>query len=277
MGTSLRTLRRHVGRLLNDLTVLTATQTGLDTKLYDARNLTAGDDIWRGNHLYFVEGTADNLGELRRSSASSRSERSISWQEALPAPTAAGDVVEAWNKRGTGWHPLDVNAAINDVIVFKGDHTLNVPTVATATDPFDRESPVVTVPTSLLRIFAVEYTDDDGLWHSVPRSNSIGGYGYYVNRGQGTVTLSGGDLLYAADGYSVRFRGYGRLPELTSDDDETELYPEWVALEAASQLLWQGIDDDRNRERLWGPMVARADAVRPFAMRRPDPNHQVVR
>lgn len=277
MGTSLQALRREVGAILNDCTVLTATQNGLDTKLYDSRNLAAGDDIWRGCDLYFVDGTAGNLGEIRRSNASSRSERSISWGTALPAVTATGDVCEVWNKRSTGWHPLQVNAAINSVVTIKADHTLNVPTVAVATAPFDRERPVVTIPTSLNRIFAVEYEDDDGLWHAIDRAHNIGGFGYYVNRGLGTITLSGSDLLSLADEHDVRFRGYGRLSALVDDTDETELNAEWVTLEAAASLLWQGIDADRNRERLYGPMQARADAVRPFAFNRPDPNTQVVR
>lgn len=277
MGTSLRALRREVGAILNDLTVLTATQTGLDTKFYDSRNLAAGDDIWRGCDLYFVSGTADNLWEIRRSTASSRSERSISWGTALPAATATGDVCEVWNKRSTGWDPLQVNAAINSVITIKADHTLNVPTSAVATAPFDKDSPVVTVPTSLNRIFAVEYEDDDGLWHPIPRAHNIGDYGYYVNRGFGTVTITGSDLHYRADEMDIRFRGYGRLTALDEDTDETDLNAEWVTLEAASALLWQGIPKDANRERLYPAMQSRADALRPFAVSRPDPNQQVLR
>jgi hypothetical protein len=277
MATSLRTLRREVGRILNDVTVLTATQTGLDTKIYDNRNLAAGDDIWRGTDLYFVAGTADNIGETRRSTASDRSERSITWGVSLPAATATGDVCEVWNKRSKGWHPFEVNAAINSVITIKADQTLNVPTSAVAAAVFDRDSPLVTIPTTLNRIFAVEYEDDDGLWHPIPRARNIGDYGYYVNRGFGTVAINGANLLYLADAHTIRFRGYGTLTELTEDTDETELHAEWITLEAVATLLWQGIDRDRERERLYGAMAARADALRPFAIRRPDPNHEVVR
>jgi hypothetical protein len=277
MGTSLRTLRRAIGRHLSDLTVLTATSAGLDTKLIDARNLTAGDDIWRGNDLYFVNGTAGNIGELRRSIASNRSERSISWSDALPAATAEGDVCEVWNKRSIGWSPLDVNAAINDVITIKADTTLNVPTFATAAAIFDRDTPQVTVPTTLDRIYAVEYEDDDGLWHTIPRASSAGGYGYHVNLGQGTITLTGHDQLYHADEHSIRFRGYGNLSELTDDDDETELLAEWIVYEAVAALLWQGIERDRNRERLYGPAQNKADALRSFAGHRPMPNTERVR
>lgn len=277
MGTSLRTLRRAIGRHLSDLTVLTATANGLDTKLIDARNLTAGDDIWRGNTLYFVDGTAQNIGEIRRSIASNRSERSITWTDALPAATATGDVCEAWDKRSTGWHPFDVNAAINDVITIKADTTLNVPTFATAAADFDRETPQVTVPTTLDRIYSVEYADDDGLWHTIPKASSGGGYGYHINLGQGTITLTGSDLLYYADEHDIRFRGYGNLSELVDDDDETELLAEWIVYEAVAALLWQGVERDRNRERLYGPAQNKADALRAFAGHRPMPNTERVR
>lgn len=279
MGTSLRTLRRAVGRHLSDLTVLTATAAGSTTKMIDNRRLTAGDDIWRGCDLYFVDGTAANIGEVRRSIASNRSDHSITWSVELDEATAEGDVVEVWNQRSIGWNPLDVNDAINDVITLKTDPTFNVPTFATAAATFDPDSPTVTIPTTLNRIYAVEYQDpDDDAWIAIPRASGPGGYGYHVNLGQGTVTITGADITYRAEDQAVRFRGYGILPALEDDDDETEINnAEWIVYEAVAALLWQGIDRDRNRERLYGPAQAKADALRAFAGYRAMPNVDRVR
>lgn len=277
MGTSLQELRRAVGRQLGDVTVLTATQAGTDTKLYDNINLAAGDDIFRGADLYFVDGTAGNIGQLRRSTQSSRSEKSISWAVSLPSATAADDVCEMWNHRSIGFNPLDVNAAINDVISVKATPAFNVPTIATADAVYDQDVGDVTVPTSMNRIFMVEYKGDDDRWRPIPRATYPQGYGYFVNRGLGTVTINGPDLNYLADGKAIRFRGYGKLSPLASDSDETELFAEWIIYEATASLLFQAASRDPNRERHYGPMASRADALRPFAGLRADPNAQVVR
>src|SRR6187402_1372138 len=143
MGSSLRDLRRAVGRQVRDLTVLTATADGLDTNLVDNRNLVSGDDIWKGRDLYFVDGTLENLGEIRRSVSSSRSDHTITWGVALPAITHQGDEVEVWNLRSKGWHPFEVNAAINDVIL-TADTTFNVPTYELIVDLFDMDAPTIT-------------------------------------------------------------------------------------------------------------------------------------
>lgn len=277
MGTSLMELRRAVGRQLGDVTVLTATQDGSDTKFFDNINLAAGDDIFRGADLYFVSGTAGNIGQLRRSTQSDRSEKSISWSVALPAPTATGDVCEMWNHRSIGFKPLDVNAAINDVISVKATPAFNVPTTAIAALPFDKDSGEVIVPNTLNRIFMVEYKGENGKWYPIPRSNYAQGYGYYVNRGLGTVTISGPDITHHADGADIRFRGYGKLTPLVNDSDETELFAEWIIYEATASLLFQASSRDPDRERHYGPMASRADALRPFAGLRADPNAQVVR
>lgn len=278
MGTSLRELRRAVGRQLSDITVLTATATGSDTKLYDEINLTAGDDLWRGADLYFVSGTAGNIGQLRRSSQSSRSEKSISWAVSLPAATAIGDVCEVWNQRSIGFNPIDVNAAINDVISIKATPAFNVPMTATAAADFDKDVGDVTVPTTMSRIFMVEYQEETtDRWRAIPRASSPNGYGYYVNRGLGSVSIHGSDLVYAADDRPIRFRGYGKLEALASDTDETDLFAEWIIYEAVATLLFQAASRDPDRERHYGPMASRADALRPFASMRADVNTEVVR
>lgn len=274
MGTSLRELRRAVGRLLGDVKVLTATQPGNDTKLFDNVNLVAGDDIWKGADLYFVGGTPANVGELRRTSHSSLSEKSIVWSVATPAPTDTGDEAELWNKRSIGFNPLDVNAAINDVITLKATPAFNVPVTAVAALPFAAADEEVVVPASLDRIFMVEYKDGDGRWRAIPRSNSPNGHGYYVNRGLGTVSIVGNAC---ADGSEIRFRGYGKLSPLANDLDETPLYAEWIIYEATAALLFQAAATNPDRERHYGPIASRADALRAFATMRADVNVEVVR
>lgn len=276
MGTSLRELRRAVGRQLGDVTVLVATQNGSDTKLYDNIHLTAGDDIFRGADLYFVGGTVANVGQMRRSTRSDRTDHSIGWAVSLPAATAQGDECELWNSRSIGFNPLEVNAAINDVISIKALPSFNVPTVATAALPYDKESGEVIVPTTMNRIFMVEYEYEDRWW-PISRANSPQGYGYYVNRGLGTVTINGPDINYRADGKPIRFRGYGKLSPLASDTDETDLFAEWIIYEATATLLFQAAARNPDRERHYGPMATRADNLRPFAGMRADPNTEVVR
>ena len=275
MGSSLRDLRRAVGRQVRDLTVLTATANGQDTFLIDNRNLVAGDDIWKGRDLYFVDGTPDNIGEVRRSVSSSRADHTIGWGVALPFITQTGDVVEAWNVRSKGWHPFEVNAAINDAIL-TADTTFNVPTYAVIGTLFDESSPTIAVPATLPRVYAVEWQDADDNWHTVDRANAPDNYGYYVNRGMGTITINGGDLRYSMNGYTVRLRGYGTLPQLEADTDTTELHANYVILQAAAYLFFNGVDRNPNNERLYTPIASQAQAAKEFAYRRAEPNTQNV-
>lgn len=275
MGSSLRDLRRAVGRQVRDLTVLTATADGQDTYLIDNRNLVAGDDIWKGRDLYFVDGTTENLGEIRRSIASSRSDHKISWQVALPAITHMGDEVEAWNLRSRGWHPFEVNAAINDAIL-TADTTFNVPTYADIAGLFNQDAPLITVPAALTRVFAVEWQDEDGEWHTIDRANAPDQYGYYVNRGMGTISVNGTDLRYRMNGATLRLRGYGTLNQLTSDTDTTELHFNYVMLQAAAYLFFNGVDRNPQNERLYTPIASQAAEAKQFAYKRPEPNAQNV-
>lgn len=275
MGSSLRELRRAVGRQVRDLTVLTTTADGADTYLIDNRNIVAGDDLWKGRDLYFVDGTAENLGEIRRSIGSSRSEHKISWSVALPAITHTGDEVEVWNKRSLGWHPFEVNAAINDTIL-TADTTFNVPTYAVLADLFSEDSPTLTVPATLTRVFAVEWQDVDLNWHTVDRAHQPDAYGYYVNQGMGTISINGGDQRYAMNGATIRLRGYGTLNTLESDMDTTELHFNYVMLQAAAYLFFNGVDRNPQNERLYTPIASQAQAAKEFAYRRANPNTQNI-
>ena len=88
----------------------------------------------------------------------------------------------------------------------------------------------------------------------------------------GTISINGGDQRYAMNGATIRLRGYGTLNTLESDTDTTELHFNYVMLQAAAYLFFNGVDRNPQNERLYTPIAPQAQAAKEFAFRRANPN-----
>lgn len=273
MATSLKTLRREIGRDLSDCLVLTATTGGAsDSVFVDSHRLVAPDHAYKGRTAYVTGGTALNLGSTSRVDDSSRSTTSITLAQTLPATIQVGDEVELWGKHDEGWMPWDVNDTINAVIADGADH-FYVPIEATVTDPFDTDTRQITIPATITKgvISLSYYDDDDDLWYPIwERAASPGMPGYWVNRGLGTIDIAGDRWAADLDGLDIKILGYGIPPALEDDTDETELNKEWVVRESIRRLLEQAWERKPEvvRQRLPGATRA-AEIARQRALMRP--------
>lgn len=273
MATSLKNLRREIGRELTDCLVLTAT-TGAasDSVFVDANRLVAPDHAYKGRTAYVTGGTAGNLLATRRVDDSSRTTTSITLTRALPSTIQVGDEIELWGKHDEGWMPWDVNDTINAVIADAADHFF-IPVEATVTLPFDTDTRQIAIPATITKgIYAISYQDDDDdLWYPVwERAAAPGMPGFWVNRGLGTIDVAGERWAADLDGLSLKVHGYGALPSLSIDADTTTVNKEWVVRESVRRLLEQAWErkPDVVRQRLPGATRA-AEIARQRALMRP--------
>ncbi|HSE46442.1 MAG TPA: hypothetical protein VLA89_14040 [Gemmatimonadales bacterium] len=246
LTTTLIQLVQDVAAELGDLTKLTATAAGSDVTLKDERRIKQATNAYAGREIYFVSGTADNVGEWRFVTGSDPSASVVNFDPALDAATAAGDVAILINERGRGFSYDEYVDAINRAIRFARNHAL-IDMLDELDDPWDEEAPEIDIPDAFLYVSSVEFEDDDGLWQEVRRASSATDDGWYLLPGR-LLRISGSSSS-EADGFSLRLIGQGAPSELSDDDDATTIDSEWLVMQAASYLDRGGIDRSKNRER----------------------------
>lgn len=232
--TTRRTLRRSTLRGLGDLRLLTATSDGSDVDFRDTVNLTGEPGIYRGREVILVQGTADNIGEIRYVTGSSQQLFAVGFGVALPAFTAEGDVAEMVNTRGTGFHIQEIHDAINQAIRNIGDRALvPVPMETLAYATGDE----IALPAEFQTIEDVQWQDesDPDEWHSIRKAPRNTGAGWSVDRAGRSVSLAGA-IATTIDGRTVRVWGLAEPEELYADSDETTIDPEYLTMQARANL-----------------------------------------
>ncbi len=269
--TTLRDLRRRTAHLLGDVLTATATSAGLTTTLIDVRGLAVPLDELRSREVVVMSGTASNLARTARVTTNSYDLRTITFEPALPAITAIGDVVDLYNERGVGWRAEEYRGAINEAIGSVREWALLDATAAIAT-AFDQASPVIVVPGTLSVVSGIEYLDAEGLWREI----APGRLSFSVAAGTMTVLPSGSWL---ADGRTVRLMGYAEQDDLDDDDETIAIHPEFLAYQAAASLLLGGAhrQQDPTAERRGLYFQQQADRLRAATRTRLAPNSYLVR
>ena len=235
-------LRRGIADRLGDLLILEATSASpSNTTFVDALNISGAADNLNGRQ--FIVATGLNTGHVGRIVSSNESNNTITFTPAADNVFLAGDQLEVVNERSRGWSVAEYNRAINRAI--RDAYPLGMAALA-ATLPadFDLQSPTLTVPEVLDEVYEVAWQDPSTqVWNPI-RGGQF--YGWSVDSTAGTISIEGtpGTL---ADGASIRLAGYGRHPELLTDDDVTGLNPEWLTARACYHLATSGADRDGAR------------------------------
>lgn len=238
-------LRREIGNITGDVLPCTGTSAGTTTTLVDVINLGTENNELVGRIGWVASGTAVNLYQTVRVTASTKSATSITFVPALPQSTASGDVIELYNSNDTGITPDAIHRAINRVI--ESVSNAGVSEVVASASTFDAYSPDLSISGSWRRLIAVDWQDSDGLWHEVDPAD------LYVDASSRTARLDN-MARWLADTNQVRMRGYTAATALTDDTDTTVVDAEWIINEASSQLLLA------NSEKTRDPAAARATA-----------------
>lgn len=235
-GVTRKYLRREIGRELGQCIVLTATDGGT-TELICKSRLTGATNSYRGRTIYFTGGTAGNLGLTRDIVASNKTNGQVEWSEPLPDDVADGDEAELWGVSKTGVEPWEVEEMINAVIS-DGGLNYGIPVLAAVTDPFDMESGEVEIPATITKgIISVQYQKDGyDDWITIDRASYAGGYGYWVNRGLGTMTIGGSWLISELDGLDLQIIGEAYPDTLDEDTDTTDMPKQWIIAESCLRL-----------------------------------------
>lgn len=243
LAKSLQAIRREIGKDLGDFLLVTATAGNVSDSVWvDDDHLVGAEHAYRGRTLYVTAGTAGNLLEIRRVDDSSKTGTSLTLVRPLPSTIQISDEAELWGVHTEGWQPWEVNDTINNVIEDAGSHFF-IPILASVTDAFDPDTRSITIPASITKgVVSLEYQSDiDDLWYPVhEQAETLGDTGYFVNRGQRTITIGGDVWPTLLDGLSLRILGYGVPARLTSDADTTDVNKEWIVRESMRRLLNMG-------------------------------------
>jgi hypothetical protein len=229
MATTRADLRRWVGRLVGDLIVCTATDAGTTATFIDSRNLATENNslVGRRGFISFSAASA-NSGLTVRVTSNVKTARSVSFEPELPAATQQGDVLELYHERGLGPTPDEIHAVLNDYIGSVKDLSLTEVQGDGAT--FDKTQPAIAIDDSWGWFTGADWKDDWGLWHPIPPAD------LRVNVPDRTVEITNRSAL-VADARVVRLRGQSEDALLTNDTSTTTVDSEWLAYQAAAQLL----------------------------------------
>jgi hypothetical protein len=253
-------IRRRVGRLTGDMILLVATSAGTTTTLIDALNLNQETNSLINRLGYVSGGTALNLNKTARVSGNTKSTQTLTFTPALTSATAALDEMELWNERDEGITPKDVNDLINDAILDAGEQGV-VPVLGTEA-AFARDSPIISVNAAWEAVTGVDWEDDAGIWHPIPRAD------LRFDRIQRQVEILNWSRELA-DAHMVRVRGANVPGALTADTgtgSETSVDFEWITHHVAAQAMGLRLAkafDTKMVEGLMLKLEAKANQLRP--------------
>lgn len=267
MSTTLRELRRAVGRTVGEGLTAEATSAGSTTSIVDAIHFGAADSSHAGRVGIVSEGTAGNLGRYVRITSTDRTATSATFTPALPVATATGDIIEFYNERETGVTPKVLVDHINDAIRSVGFGNLTR-AESGELDWSSDSTDGLTIPAEWNGIYGAVWEDFDNLWQTIPPADIELDH---VNRVVFLKNLS----RWNASGQSVKLLGTTDADTLSADSDTTTINFEFIRLQASASILLATARYRMNsveaRQDAQG-LQARADAIRPKARRRPPAN-----
>lgn len=237
-------IRREIGHQLDIVVPMTATSNGTTTTLIDALNGAVENNSLNGYFGWVASGTAGNLYSTVRVTGNTKSSTTVTFT-ALGNSTATSDVIEFYDTANTGITPDEIHRAINRAIAAVNRNGLTE-ALATATT-FSGDTPYISVGSTIRRVLAVEWQDDDDDWHEVPPADIV------EDRVGRTLRIDN-HSRWLADGQSMRLRTMTQAAALSADATTTPIDEEYIIAEVCSQLLIA--HDERWRD----PQSARAKA-----------------
>jgi hypothetical protein len=228
-GMSRLEIRQMAGMGTGDLIVARASRDGTDAQFYDDSKLLRPREEYVGRRIYFVGGTAENLGKIRRITAASSATGLVQWSGILPAATQEGDIAELWSRHELGWEPDDVNRFIAQAHREASSH-FQISATAELGE-FSASSPSLSIPSSFVAVTGVEWYDESiphtTDWTNLDKARNRNGPGYWVDKANRTVIIAGNPRR-TLDSKTVRLRGYIKERPLEYDADVTNLNVEWI-------------------------------------------------
>jgi hypothetical protein len=246
-STTFAALRMDVAIELRDGLILTATGDGSTTTFVDALNLTDSPDQYRASHGVVISAVnSGNVGRLVRVDASSPSTSSLTFAAALPAITTTGDVLHLFNLGGYGFRPQYYDHAIQSAVRASYPDALLAVVVA-GSAAFDADAPVIAIPSPLVAVSALELSEDNEEWRTVPKARQAGRWGNGWTLARATTELRiDGSWRDTADGLSYRLRGYTAHAVPSAASDAILLDHLWLLLETKARLAAR-----RGSDRTW--------------------------
>jgi hypothetical protein len=228
-GMSRLEIRQMAGMGTGDLIVARASQDGTNVQFYDDGKLLRPREEYVGRRIYFVGGTAENLGKIRRIISASSASGLVQWSSTLPAATQEGDIAELWGRHELGWEPDDVNRFIAQAHREASSHFQISATAELGA--FSASSPSLSIPSSFVAVTGVEWYDESiphtTDWTNLDKARNRNGPGYWVDKANRTVLIAGNPRR-TLDSKTVRLRGYIKERPLEYDADVTNLNVEWI-------------------------------------------------
>lgn len=241
--------RRVVSRLGDGGELLTATANGTTSTFIDLLDISYASETRDGQWVYFISGTAGNVGKTARVLSTDPSTNKITFTPAVTSNTAVGDVIETTNFRGIGFRPDQVNNAINNAI----NDAFPFGTIkisADVTGYLVTAPGTIVVPDNLYYVSSVAFLDTEGYEHPVLRATATNYYGWNANATTGEISITGGPG-WLANGMTIRLTGYGRQDVLSADTDTCLLRAESIVDRACYHLALSKISTDPS----YGQMV----------------------
>lgn len=228
-GMSRLEIRQMAGVGVGDCIVTRASSNGTDSQFIDTSKLLRPREEYVGRRIYFVGGTAENLGLMRRITAATPNTGTVQWSGILPAYTQEGDIAELWSRHELGWEPDDVNRFIHQAHLEASSH-FQLPASAEIGE-FSSASPNISIPSNFVAITGVEWYDASiphtTDWTTIDKARNPNGPGYYVDKANRVVIIAGNPRRQL-DSKTVRLRGYIKERPLNYDADVTNLNVEWI-------------------------------------------------
>lgn len=233
---TLAELRRAVADRFGDYLQLTATGNGLATTIVDAINVNAGSEHYNGRQLICITGHANNVGKVRRVTATSDTNSTLTVTPAFSNTTATNDTFDVFNRRGIGFQIQEYNRAINAAIndAFPLGMVELVSELTTGNLSINDYITTITVPDNIYEVYAVEFKTDENTWHPVVKATRSNSYGWRA-RPDGKIEIQGVPQDNTEES-TLRLRGYGRQDALSADSSTSLLNKEWTVSRAAYYL-----------------------------------------
>lgn len=234
VGMTRREISRRVLSRLGDLMIITATGDGTMTTFSDRRNLIGEPDAYRGRMIRFTGGTVDNIGEVRYVSGSSRTNRTLTVDDALPAAIAEGDEAEMINFFGLGYRFRDVEDAIDAAVSAAGEFSPEPTFLDVGT--FAATSPRIYLPDDWIGVNAVDWQNTEtSAWNTAEYTPRMYENGWSVDRSTRSVYI-GRNLSTTMDTKTTRIRGIKMPSPIPYPDDRTTINAEWLIARCISEL-----------------------------------------
>jgi hypothetical protein len=257
-GYSRGQLRRRIAQNLGDYRLLTCTAASSGSVITDSLQISTATEDLSGCQIVVTTGL--NVGHIARIQSVNDTLNQATIVPAAPYNFAVDDTIDVVMRRGRGWEVREYHQAINDAI--DDAYPITLAEMMAEYVEFNVETGKIVVPPEMSQVYAVEWEDANGNWHTLPKAQRTNGWGWKADVSNGVIVVTDSPR-YLADGQPVRLYGYGKHPTMSAESDRTDINAEWLAARASYYLVRAGMDRDPQRGSLILLFERESTALRP--------------